>query len=1067
MWLTVLFVTSAFAATSVYGQLTISEFVADNAGSFLDEDGDDSDWIEIHNPTAGALSTTGLYLTDDSTDLVQWAMPDVIIPAGDYLIVFSSGKDRTNPASELHSNFSLSADGEYLALIDTDGQTPLFAFSPEFPKQFYGVAYGSSGGSTGYLTSPTPGATNTAVEHTDYVRDTSFDVDRGFFESTFPVTVDCATPGATIIVTVDGSTPTLTNGTQSPAPDAQTPPSYTISLRTTTMLRAAAFKTGLRPSNVDTQSYFILDRILDQPVQPRGYPLPWITRSGAAIGGDYEMDPDVVGSVYSREELKAALLDIPTISIVTEIDNLFGQQNGIQVNPTDSGEASERRVSVEMIGFEDGTPMQLDAGMRMNGNASRDTSRPKHNFRLTFRNEYGSGRLNFPLFGADGPTDRFNQIVLRGGNGNSWIHPNAGVYSNAMYIRDQWFRDAHAAMGYPEVQQREVHVYFNGLYWGIHHLFERIEEKWASERFGGEDDDWEGFRIVGGNNIEVIQGTPAEVSARMLDSWQTILDAAAAGDLTTVEQYLDLDSFMDYIILNFHAGNADWDQNNVRAMRRRNPSGKFMFFCHDSERAGLNGGGQGINLDVSTKNTLRGPTSIHTFLRSHATYYTRFADRAYKHMFNGGALTPENGAAQWAARADGIREALKAESARWGNFRREPAHNLVDWEASLQREYTDWFPFRTPVTISQLRATGVYPTTDPPTLSQHGGYVPAGFELEVTNPGGTVYYTIDGTDPRTARGRISSLAQVLPEDGIIIINNTTLPLMVRRIDNSEWSPLIDVTFITAVPASSSNLAISEIYYNPPGDSEATEFVELINISNDPISLSEVQFSDGIEFTFDDLTILGPGERILVVSDLDAFEASFGTGLPIAGSYTGQLKNSGEILTLIGPAPTIIASIHYLEGAPWSLAADGSGSSLTLIAPEAGLDSSDPVNWRASADDGGTPGGTDATSFAGSTEQELFAYSFDGDGAIEASVQLLEVGGTAQDYLVITAETNLVADDVVFDIQLSPDLENWTSGTAVFLGSLDPNAPGTRSWRAPIPTSGVETPRYCRIEVSLR
>ena len=121
----------------------------------------------------------------------------------------------------------------------------------------------------------------------------------------------------------------------------------------------------------------------------------------------------------------------------------------------------------------------------MNGNASRSPTRPKHNFRVIFRNEYGTGRLEYPLFGDDAPVDRFNQFILRGGNGNSWIHPTASVYNNAMYIRDQWFRDAHTAMGHPEALQREVHVYFNGLYWGMHHLFERIEEEWAAERFGG------------------------------------------------------------------------------------------------------------------------------------------------------------------------------------------------------------------------------------------------------------------------------------------------------------------------------------------------------------------------------------------------------------------------------------------------------------------------------------------------------------------------------------------------------------------------------------------------------
>ena len=236
----------------------------------------------------------------------------------------------------------------------------------------------------------------------------------------------------------------------------------------------------------------------------------------------------------------------------------------------------------------------------------------------------------------------------------------------------------------------------------------------------------------------------------MLKSWQSILDAAQSNDLDGVQEYLDLDSFIDYLLLNFHAGNNDWDQNNVRAMRRVSPPGKYMFFCHDAERAGFNTGSGNISINVTTKNTVSGPTSIHTDLLKIPAYAIRFADRTRLHLFNEGALTPENSANLWKKRADGIRLALKAESARWGDFRREPPLNLNDWERSLKREYEQWFPFRTPVTISQLRARGLYPKTESPNFSQHGGQVSSGFSLDMDNPnaGGTIYYTLDGSDPR-------------------------------------------------------------------------------------------------------------------------------------------------------------------------------------------------------------------------------------------------------------------------------------------------------------------------------
>jgi hypothetical protein len=1418
---------------TAHAQLRINEFVTDNDGSLLDEDGDASDWIEIHNPGGVATSLTGKFLTDDADEPAKWAFPDIAIPPGGYLLVFASGKDRRIAGNELHTNFSLASGGEYLALTGNDGITPLSSFSPEYPQQVSGVSYGTgsatnpvtesqtlvtwpadarwfipvadigdswqlngfddagwtaaltgigfgysfpgfigTGGNTltamrginpsayiripftlanpadvvsmtlklhfedgvvaylnghkivsesapasplfnstasdnsnnevrpgdamrefdiafsgklasgenmlsfqmlnrtvgssdvllipelsaevqelpqstlnGYMLEPTPGMQNSPIEFTGLVDDTTFNIDRGFFDTPFEVTVSCTTPGATIAYTLDGSSPSTDNGNQVPAADADSPPSVTLTISTTTVLRALAFKGGFRTSNVDTQTYLFLDDILNQPANPPGYPLPWVQRNGGTIGGDYDMDQNVVGQIYSRGELKDSLQAIPTISIVTDIANLFDQQTGIQVNPRDAGEASERRVSVEMIGFKDANPVQLDAGMRMNGNASRSPTRPKHNFRLIFRNDYGTGRLDYPLFGRDAPTERFNAIILRGGNGNSWIHPSSSVNTYAMYIRDQWFRDAHSAMGYPEALQGEVHVYFNGLYWGMHHLFERIEEEWSAERFGGEQEDWEGFRIVGGNNIEVINGTEAEVSARMLNTWRSTLDAALAGDLEGVQQYLDLDSFIDYLLLNFHAGNNDWDQNNVRAMRQINPPGKYMFFCHDAERAGFNAlSSINININVTGKNTARGPTSINTALRTNPEYAMRFADRAYRHMFNGGALTPENGAAQWAARAEGIRDALKAESARWGDFHSEPPRTLVQWQNALDREYDQWFPFRTPVTIGQLRAIGLYPDIDPPLFNRHGGRVPEGFQLIMTADAGNIYYTSDGSDPRLPGGEINPGALIVPgavlesaaleaaspgwrylDDGsdlgttwtdpgfddstwetgiaplgfgiinghpfggppinperhltiyfrrelemsepgsiidatalimsdggaILYLNgtevardnmpagtitfntaaiddssgtegsfetfpippslfvegtntiavevhngsaasgdmgmdlqilttspnpdhsaaliNATQTIKARTFNGSQWSALREVTFITNVPASTDNLVISEIFYNPAGQEEASEYIELMNTSSVTISLAGVSFTGGISHTFADDVTLEPGERLLLVSDIAAFEVVFGTGLPVAGSYGGQLDNGGENLTLSAADDHEIQSLRYNDRAPWPLRPDNEGTSLTLIAPGTNPDASDPENWRSSILPGGTPGTSDALPFNGATAEDLLAYILPNPLAgISPSIDSIEVNGSSALYLVASASQYLAADDAVIEVQFSPDLKSWQSDSAVFLGSFSQADNTTRkSWRALLPLSDNEPLRYARLVVRPR
>ncbi len=124
----------------------ISEFVASNKASHHDKEGDSPDWIEIHNPTVEALDLDGWYLTDDMNDLRKWEFPDVRLAPGGYLVVFASGKNERDPAGELHTDFSLRASGESLALVEPDGVTIAFAY-PDYPPQLVDISYGLSGDS--------------------------------------------------------------------------------------------------------------------------------------------------------------------------------------------------------------------------------------------------------------------------------------------------------------------------------------------------------------------------------------------------------------------------------------------------------------------------------------------------------------------------------------------------------------------------------------------------------------------------------------------------------------------------------------------------------------------------------------------------------------------------------------------------------------------------------------------------------------------------------------------------------------------------------------------------------
>jgi hypothetical protein len=182
---------------------------------------------------------------------------------------------------------------------------------------------------------------------------------------------------------------------------------------------------------------------------------------------------------------------------------------------------------------------------------------------------------------------------------------------------------------------------------------------------------------------------------------------------------------------------------------------------------------------------------------------------------------------------------------------------------------------------------------------------------------------------------------------------------------SHWSEPVE--FVTAVPdvaVYQDSLVISEIMYHPAGDS-ATEFIELHNVGGNPVDLTGVRFTKGIDFDFPDGTTIQPGGFLLVVANLAGFELQYGAGLPVAGEWQigDHLSNGGETLKLSLGAGTAIHEFAYDDVFPWPTAADGEGYSLTLANVASGIDHAAPNNWRASVSTGGSPGTADEVSLA--------------------------------------------------------------------------------------------------------
>ncbi|MEO8352413.1 MAG: CotH kinase family protein, partial [Chthoniobacteraceae bacterium] len=506
----------------------------------------------------------------------------------------------------------------------------------------------------------TPGAINGDYSVLGKVADTKFSVDRGYFTAPFSLAITTTTPGATIRYTLNGSEPTATTGLVYAAP---------LNIAQTTVIRAAAFKTGFEPTNVDTETYLFLDDVITQ--SPTGAPpAGWPSSSGTSQVLDYGMDPAIVNNsnpnLGGTQVVKNSLASISAVSLVTALPNLFnisGSQ-GIYSNPGNRGFAWERPCSLEWINPPDAqnpngtSEFQIDCGVRIRGGFSRSTDNPKHAFHFYFRSEHGEGKLKYPLFGRFG-TDEFDQIDIRTAQNYSWSFQGD---SRNTFIREESTRLAQLEMGQLSSHLRYVHLFINGQYWGLFNLEERTEAAFSASYLGGQKDDYDVVKA------EQDSGYTIGATDGNLDAWQDLwtksrahaanpsntnyfrmMGRAADGVTPTADPVLlDVDNLIDYMLLTFWTGNLDGatsnflgnnKANNWFGSRRRDGTEGFRFFAHDFEHTFLSTSEDrtGPYPDANQNNfAYSNPMYLHMDLRANAEYRLRWADRVQKHMFNGG-----------------------------------------------------------------------------------------------------------------------------------------------------------------------------------------------------------------------------------------------------------------------------------------------------------------------------------------------------------------------------------------------------------------------------------------------
>ncbi|MFC2136729.1 sugar-binding protein [Bacteroidota bacterium] len=226
-----------------------------------------------------------------------------------------------------------------------------------------------------------------------------FSVPHGFYTEAFDLYITSAIPEAQIYYTLDGSDPrssTTATISSSPAIVRIDPTSSTgRGITPAFVVRASVIKDGYDFSRIETQTYIFVHQVRIQSDDP-GHDWPTYDINGQEIS--LHVNQDVVNDERYTDLLDEALTEIPSYSLVTDNSNLWDPDKGIYVNALEHGIAWERPASVELI-YPDGSEgFQIDAGVRIRGGYSRNDPFPKHAFRLFFRNIYGAGKLNYPLF---------------------------------------------------------------------------------------------------------------------------------------------------------------------------------------------------------------------------------------------------------------------------------------------------------------------------------------------------------------------------------------------------------------------------------------------------------------------------------------------------------------------------------------------------------------------------------------------------------------------------------------------------------------------------------------------
>jgi hypothetical protein len=898
----------------------ISEFMALNNSTLTDQDGQYSDWIELYNSGPDTVNLNGWFLTDNSTNLTKWRFPSTELYSGSYLLVFASGKDRAVAGSELHADFKLDGDGEYLALVLPDGATVGSEFAPQFPRQQSDVSYGldEQTGARLFFANPTPGWAND-VNNVGFAENPRFSIPSGVYtNNSLSVTLSVNSPTAVIHYTLNATEPT------------EASPIYSAPIVTnaSTVIRAKVFDPGLQPGASVSQNYTLL--------------------GGDVVNFNSNL-PLVIINTFGRTVPDG--IKIP--SYARFIDTLGG------------------RAALTGAPDYDGW-----AGIALRGSSSLGF--PKHSYAFETQGETGDDRsapvLGFPkdsdwvlyapytdktlmrdflayeLHGKMGHYSvrtKFVEVFVDSSRGKLTMGDYAGVYVFEEKLKRGKDRVDIAPLLPTDNDEPEI----SGGY-----LIKK-------DRLDPGDS---GFSTGHAGTLAYVDPKEEEITATQaawLRSWfnqfETVLYGASYRDpVNGYARFIDVDSFID--------------QHWIVEMSKNIDGYRLSNYMHKDRLGKLKMDPiWDWNLSFGNANYATGwLTNGWYWSQTGGTEYPWFArlfqdpDFTQRYIDRWGELRKDIFAtSNLVARVDELAAFLNEAQVR--NYVKWRILGTYVWPNQyIGKTYLDEVNWMKQWIAGRLAwIDGNY--TPAPTLSSQGGPITPGFTLNLSAPKGVIYYTLNGVDPRLPGGNLSPQAAVYSAPVMLSANARVFARARNGTSATSWSPPAAGTFVVSSPA----LAITEIMYHPPApltgnsySAEDFEFIELKNVGTTTLDLTGVHFTNGIAFSFTGsaVTSLSPGQLAVLVKNTAAFASRYGSVANVAGAFTGSLDNSGEHLVLEGALGEPIMDFDYND--TWCPTTDGLGFSLVVIDERATSRAfGTKANWRASALPGGSPGADDPPS----------------------------------------------------------------------------------------------------------